>query len=668
MSYINSNNNNYMITLTIQATVTSGTTHNPPYTCVFAQTGTCITFENPIVENIYAVDNVYTATTTATFLDENCFNDSIITATFTDVNGCSNTGTISVSNPCATLNTTISENNEFVFVANTTGGSPSYTYNWNYDTTIFDTQSDSNPTDNILSLNLITTTIPDNTIIQCTVTDNNNCTRTVDYTYNFCQPSWGTIKNNTIPLICDATAISNCSITPVSQRRRWFLGNIINVCSGQEIDWSTLNITHPTNLCIINDGGGFITIGSNSTNGTSSPITITVKTTSGIISEELNLIVSSPVCAARSSVYAIGDTTQLTANDLVGNIITLDTSNRISGSPDWSTMTITTNPVFGTASINPNGDILYTITDITTTPNIPDIIKWSVQSTTGETVFATETILRDIIAPPVAVNDSPICITCGESTNAIDVMANDTGDIVRDTFTITLSDSDITTSIDSDNNVVFTVSPGASFSNLLKYTVRNSQGVESNEGSIIVSAACTGTPQTPLDITCLSKTFDLINFFTGTNAFTTTFVEDGSTTAPNYTAQGGTIVGVNGTVDFTTINAGTYRFKFTASNIAACASVDDENFITIIINDDPSINTVTQTLLSTGLYQIAFNYSSLIENFTISDNGSPATLQTGVTTNGTSGTFNIYTTIGNTITISANTVCGTVINSNIVIV
>ena len=262
----------------------------------------------------------------------------------------------------------------------------------------------------------------------------------------------------------------------------------------------------------------------------------------------------------------------------IGIPINLDTSNRIAGDADYSTMVITAAPTFGTAVINANGDIIYTPTDITTTPTIPDRIKWSIQSNSGKTSFVTETILRDIIAAPIGVNDT-VCTTCGEPTAAIDVLANDTGDIVRDTIYITSSDIDISTSIDSDNNVVFLASPGASFTNLVKYKVKNSQGIDSNETTVIVSAACTGIPQSPYNLACVPKTFDLIDQFTGYNAFGTVFVEDGSTASPDYTTQGGTIIGVGGTVDFTAINPGTYRFKFTAQNIVACAGVDDEDLI-----------------------------------------------------------------------------------------
>lgn len=655
-----------MIQVTLEASVTSSSTHQAPYTCVFSSTDTCITFENAIVENIYAVDGNYTATTIAHFLDEACFTNAVITAKFTDANGCSNSKAVTVANPCTTLNTTVSNNGEFVFIADTSGGTPGYTYEWIYDTGIFNTVPDSDPTDNILSLNFIGTVQPASTIISVVTTDNNNCQTIVNYTYRFCRPTWNVRDNTTISLNCDNTPLVGCSFTPISQRRNYSLANILTLCSDQEVDWTTLEVNSSTNICVVNNQDGTISIASNST-GLSTLIQLNVKTKSGIKSFTLYLTISSPACLTNMPINVVNETTQINATNSVGTPIIIETSKRIAGDPDYSTMAITTAPTFGTASINPNADIVYTPTDLTTTTGIPDIIKWSIQSTTGKTVFATETILRDAIASPVTVGDT-VCVTCGESTSATDILANDTGDVVRDTVYLTSQDVDISVTIDSDNNMIFTATPGASFTNLVKYKVKNSQGVDSNEGTIVVSAACTGTPQSPLNITCFSsKAFDLIDYFTGTNAFNTTFTEDGSTASPDYITQGGTITGANGAVDFTGINAGTYRFKFVADNIVACAGTDDEDYITIINNAAPALTITGTTLVSTGLYKIDFSYASMIETFNVTDAGSPATFQTTISFGSGTGTFNIYSTAANTIAISGTSQCGTIINDTAVL-
>lgn len=647
-----------MITIPIQAKVTTSGTHHGPYTCTFESTNTCATFSENNISVVANSANEYIASTTITYTDENCISNSVITATFVNAKGCSETKVIPVSNPC-NLTHSIAPNGEFQFVATTTGGSGSYTYQWVFDNTVFKSV-DNNIEDSILYLQIAGLFVPSTTTVQCIVTDNvYKCTKQASYSYNFCKPS---VYQTRVGLVCNSTPLTGCSIGAISsQYRNYVLSEAVRPCSGQVIDWSFLEMTEVPGVCIINNQDGTISIATNRTTAQVVNVLYRVKTTKGIVSDFGQLSITIPVCSATKKFSGTPMTIQLTADDSVSDVKTLPVESRVGGSADWSTFQFTNTPSWGTVTFNGSREIKYTITDLTTTPAVPDVIKWSLNDIYGNQINITDTVLRDVIAVPSTVTDS-VCVTCGEYTT-VDVLANDTGDIDRSTLTIVLNDPDIVITKDTDNNLVFTALTGASLSNLNSYKVANTQGAFSATQNFFVHAACVGDITTPYDLTCLpSKTFDLIDLFVGQNSFTQTYAET-STITPDYTTQGGTIVGALGTVNFTGINNGTYKFEFTAGNVAACAGTDDTGEVTIIHGATPNITFTTATDNGNGTSTYTFTYSGIASPYTVTLNGSAATFQSTVNASGGSGSFTIYNVSGvNTVVIQAATICGTTTN------
>jgi len=652
---------NNMITISVSASVSGGTA---PYTFTYSSNNSNVTFSNVTGTATSIGNGEYSASTDVEYLYQNDIDTTIVSVAFVDANGCSTVLTpVVVDNPCD-LQSTISTNGELVFVATTTGGSGSYTYDWNYDDTLFTKKiEDTDPNDNYLSLELDSKKpLPSSTTIQVTITDGNGCMLQKSYSYNFCQPTWSTSER--IGLLCDATPITGCN-NVVSQYRNLNLFYQSRPCTNQTIDWSTLTFNVPTGLCVKHNNFGLITyISSSLSTAQTKTITYTVKTTAGITSTVGYLTVSIPDCSESRTVFdGVPTTIQLTADDSVSDIKYIPVETRVSGTPDWSTFTFTNTPAFGNVTLDANRDIQYEITDLATTPDVPDVIKWSMNDYDGGQINITDTVLRDVIAVPSTVTEV-ICSSCGQVVGPEDLLANDTGDIDRSTVAIVLNDPQILITKDTDNNFTFTTLPGASFNNLCSYKVANTQGAFAPDQNFFVRAACVGSNRTPVkDLTCnATKTFNIADQFTDDNCFGYSFTET-STISPDYTTQGG-LIGGGGDVDFTGINYGTYTFEFTCLNQGGCSpDYDDVATLTVINGESPSISFTSATDNGNGTSTYEFDYVGISSSFYITLNGSVPSYQSTLYTDGTTGTFTIYNVAGlNTVIVQGTTVCGNTTN------
>ena len=646
-----------MIIVPINVDLVSG--GNAPYTFTFTSSDDNITFSN-VAGTAALIGGVYTAITDVIYPDQTYFG-ATISCTFVDTNGCSKTLTpLVVSNPC-TMQSTISTNGEFVFVANTTGGSGSYTYEWIYDTDLFEPNNDTDLTDNILSLKLKEISSPPVTSnIQVLIKDSNGCTLTKNYVYSFCYP---TIAHSRITLSC-RSRVTGCSLLNIKSGIAGLdLKEFVTTCTNQTIDWNTLSFSVPVNFCVEHIGNGIVNMASSNNFGITVVLNYTVSTTSGLQSSG-GITVNVPICAERITFSGVPTTIQLVDGDIVGTEKSIVVEQRVSETPNWSTFTFTNTPTWGTVTLNGNREIVYEITDIATTPTIPDVIKWSMQDYSGNQINITDTVLRDIIAVPTTTLDT-ICNSCGESTDAIDLTANDTGDIDKTTVEIVETDPEIVITKDSNNDFIFTSLPGASFANQCKYRVANTQGAYSADQAIFVQAACVGEDSTPtLDLTCVpSKVFNIKDSFVGGNSFGDVFTET-TPDLPTYASQGGSIVGATGTVTLTGLVNKTYTFEYTAQNVVACSPThDDIGVLSVIHNPTPHVTIGTVTDNGNDTITVEFTYSGINSPFDVTLNSDVPSFQSGIVANNGNGIFTIYGVAGlNAIVLSAVTVCGTATN------
>ena len=200
-----------MITISIDPVKPSGGT--APYKFTYSSTDTTVTFSN-VTGTAVLVGTEYQCPTDAIYLTQSSIDTAIIQCVVTDANGCTSTfSPVAVNNPCNIQNT-ISTNGDFVFVATTTGGSGTYTYQWIYDTGIFEEVGNIDETDNQISFNLLSTNAT-STLIYCVVTDSEGCSVTSTYSFNLCRPSWLATRGVTLYCVRNVT-MTGCSITPTS--------------------------------------------------------------------------------------------------------------------------------------------------------------------------------------------------------------------------------------------------------------------------------------------------------------------------------------------------------------------------------------------------------------------------------------------------------------------
>jgi len=382
-----------MIVIPINVTHVSGGTG--PWTFTFASTNPNVTFDNP-TGTVPFVGGAYIASTNVLYSNQSDIGVGTVSCTFVDTtSGCSKTLTpLIIDNPC-NIQSTISNNGEFVFVATTTGGSGSYTYDWVYDTQIFEPNMDTNLNDNVLSLKIKKlTNQPVSTLIQVLITDGNGCTLSKSYSYTFCYPTTNTPN---IPLVCNTTNPTGCSLSNVkSSLSNFDLKPFVVTCSNQTIDWTKTTFNIPVEYCVYHVGNGILNIASSKNIGFSAIIGYTVITTSGLQASG-QMVINTPICASKTSLYGRNTTIQLIAGDVVGTDKLIEVESRVAGTPNWATFTFTNTPSWGTVTLNANRQIVYDITNITTTPNVPDIIKWSLQDYSGNQINITDTVLRDIL-------------------------------------------------------------------------------------------------------------------------------------------------------------------------------------------------------------------------------------------------------------------------------
>jgi hypothetical protein len=385
-----------------------------------------------------------------------------------------------------------------------------------------------------------------------------------------------------------------------------------------------------------------------------------VRTTNGITSAYSTITITIPVCATAEKIFSgVPMTIQLTAEDNVSDKKTLPVEQRVGGNPDWSTFNFLNTPTWGTVIFNASREIKYTITDNTTSTSTPDVIKWSLQDSQGNQINITDTVMRDAVPVPVTTTET-ICNSCGETTGPVDILANDTGDIDRSTLTITLNDPDIVITKDNNNNLTFTSLPGASFANLNRYKVANTQGAYSAEQGFFVQTACVGSNNAPtLTLTCVPvKTFNIKNYFTNPNSFGDLF-EEVTEDSPTYASQGGVISA--GSVNLTGKVNKTYLFKYTAQNVTACSPQhDDSGILTVVHGETPNIIFTSAVDNGNGTSSYTIMFSGIVSSFLVTLNGTTPNFQSTINiVDNRFATFTLYNVAGlNTVLVQATSICG----------
>lgn len=222
-----------MICISKQLSISNGTA---PYTYTWLTNNPCVKFNKLTGTSPNGI-----IMTNICFSDEDCLTNSVIQLHVKDSVNCEKTFAISKTNPCTefAIEPIVLETNDMVFsyTAVASNGNPPFTYDWIYDTSVFQLNKQLG---NRLDLNLVNPMFNETTNVTVIMTDANGCTRLQTYSYTFCQA----IANNITYQGC----IENNLVT--------LNGRLISLslCNSVSIDWSTLQFSLPTGVTITPTG------------------------------------------------------------------------------------------------------------------------------------------------------------------------------------------------------------------------------------------------------------------------------------------------------------------------------------------------------------------------------------------------------------------------------
>jgi len=283
--------------------------------------------------------------------------------------------------------------------------------------------------------------------------------------------------------------------------------------------------------------------------------------------------------------------------------------------------------VYGTAKYT-NKSVIYTLTDDTPGCNA-DIIHYKIADVLGDySKIKTIPITFNTIPAPVA-SELEVCTTCYNYSEPVDLKDYVTGDVesveivTQPLYGELILDGTVFTYIQNPNN--------NTLEDEFTYKAFNKNGISSNTESVFMVRGCLSKfTVSTVDITCLSKTFNLYNLLS-----TSAYINTGtwSVLTPSYTTQGGTLTnGLQGTVNFTSITPGTYSFKISYTlastgkydNTTGCPKLIEET-VNIVHTVAPSLTITSSTLVSGNTYMINFttNHITSPNNITVTNNSNP---------------------------------------------
>lgn len=495
-----------MITKTIIRKVTNGTA---PYSYILIDESgqSCIT-----IDPSSGTTSSGTVTATITATNSTCLANADIKLYIVDKEGCKATHDVVIEDPCDEFGVDgISLKPPFTFTVLPSGGSGSYSYEWFYDTSVFNVTETINPNgSNVPAIQLNydkdNGVPPRTTPISVTITDSiNGCEQTLTYDYNFCNPI---VSDQIVTLTCDTT-------TGIQGNKNVFLK--VQSCPGIDIDWTTLSFVTPVGMYVTHPWASDssnpetyiqITTDANFPAGIYS-INFTVNDEYGQLSNTGTLTVTASTCQEPQMVTLTNAVEERECADSAGTDITIDMTALAypTTNIDWSTFefvpagTTTITTAGGTTGGYPNNAVFDSASKLVTY-TIPltsgtDSFQWQVQTTTGNySNVANVTLWLDCSTPPTAVDDSD-CAECGQAV-IINVLGNDTisgsATIDPSTCVITTPPSNGSAYFDSSGNLVYTPNANYSGTDTIGYKVGNNRVpvAMSNEATVTIDVICAG--------------------------------------------------------------------------------------------------------------------------------------------------------------------------------
>ena len=547
---------------------------------VTASNDSCVTVLNPTTRIFGTSGNV--------FLDidvtEACLATETITITVTDnsANNCQDSSTYGLIgyDPCTDLAATISNSfvagSDFAFTVAATGGNGGYTYQWYYDTSVYETLDS---TSSVLALTVKEGATVGNTIgLICDVVADGNCEVRASLNYQVCKPVLNEINPPVIECLGDAVQ-TQCTLsfgyaTTTLQATS---------CVGRSIDWSTLELSSTFGVCVRQvDETAQIDIYQIDTGITSGSFTWSVADSLGVRSNPLTVSVVLGSCAqtttsptAESSApIPVLDEVLSVPNQAASTVITTDVRRRI-GEPsrtvdvDWSTFDFVAGNgqtrvsateltgINGTARFVAGDKIEYTVSG--KNENV-DVVQFTLDDENGNKLN-TGKIYYDFEAYTVPTLASSGSTTVGAGNSTTITLSDSSGLSKLGSGVVTSEPTKGSYSLGTGGSLIYTPNANAEGADSITLYYTTVDGINSNPITINFTVVYGGLSSS-LSLCDVTSTVNLLSIISGNGAPTTGGTWTAAATNPDASVD----ISTPTAVDFTGHTTGVYNFTYTVTS------------------------------------------------------------------------------------------------------
>lgn len=595
--------------------------------------------------------------TSFTFLDAACIAAANIQLNITDSQGCSYSQQVTFANPCDAFVVediaNVSDSTYNIYANQVS------TYEWQYDALLFNAQI--NGATIVLTPKYTTTPVAPS-ILSCVATNAYGCSTLKSY-----------------EIVFEQVKVYNVGVSSETSCATQETSVYVELSGSTGIDWNTLEISFPEDVSLTNRVGNKIYLQAfNYPKGGRDIQTLYIrfkaKNTSGIYSNEGRIVWNISKCSSDEDVFIYSP--NINATDIaIGTIIEIP----IYRSPDVyvnkliatgsqtqvSDRVITT--AFGTITLYDN-KITY---QITSTPTVDsEVIQFTGVDANGVTTKVVQTLVsfNTIQGPQLPLTPFTLCTDCGGQTPFID-FSKYINDIVNPrSLRITTQPTSGRLVLSTTGNVSYIGNNVDTTGDYFEFDIENKNGVRSsNTARVNIENRCSGIVDNVItNITCYPKVFDLESLLTGFVSSQRLWTDyDGK-----YTAAGGTITNTTttGTVNFTNIPVGNYKFKlsstFTNSADSINCGTSQSTIVEVYIGAQPDVSVLSYEASVGTVYRVYFTATAVSDpaNIAVTVNGGAANFVTLPSITGTNIEFYVELPSGsNSISVAVTNDCGATI-------
>lgn len=471
-----------------------------PYSYEMYSDSSCVSF----LSGTGVTDNTGKFSPTVRWTSPSCIDTAVIGVRGVDENGCEFDIELTLDDPCDILSVNpIFASDNFTFSVSASSPSSTLSFEWTYDTGIFDlnSKSDGTHTSTITLSPKSSSSYPASSQVSVTVRDSNGCFETVSTVTEICVPTALDIEVN---LYEQGTGPTSVFEGPTFNLRP------LTGCSDIQTDYCSLSVNTPSSVDFLHltpsntlgaDCTTFQVTVPRSVYDNDGPVLIfpyTLETTDGRRSNTANIIVRLNTNAGEKTIVGLNTSYRLDCNATPGDVVEIPIN--LTTTPgtviDWSSWQLVQPPTPKSSSISLattlDGDrvLRYTVPN----PVEQDVFSWSIADTNGNYATAITTTVINCANPPVA-NDDSITLGCN-SQGTFDILSNDVGTAPLDISSVSIVTFPSSVSLSVNSNGTVTISTAGiteEITDSFTYTVDDINGSTSNVATVSINVPCSGT-------------------------------------------------------------------------------------------------------------------------------------------------------------------------------